>query len=148
MTLDAALIWLIVGGALCSLEFFFPTAFVAFMMGLAALGVAAIVLLLPAVGLSVVLQMTLWLVFSSIAVIFSRRLFTPKTATRVLSDASEAETLTAIPAGKAGRVLYEGNSWRAKCADEHTAISPEQTVYVVGQEGTTLIVMPRNLLQP
>lgn len=143
--MDVILIWLIGGAALCSLEFFFPTAFVAFTMGIGALCVAAIAYFFP-IGPN--LQIFLWLTFSTIAVISSRRFFTPKTATRTLSDAAEAETLTAIAPGKTGRVLYEGNSWRAKCADETIEIHPNETVYVVRQEGTTLIIMPRNLLTP
>jgi membrane protein implicated in regulation of membrane protease activity len=141
---DPMLIWLIIGGGLCSIEFFFPTAFVTFMMGLGALAVAAIIFLIP---ISPNLQIALWMLFSTTAVILSRRFFTPKTATRTLSDDTEAETLTAITPGKTGRVLYEGNSWRARCADETIEIDPHETVYVVRQEGTTLFVMPRHLLQ-
>lgn len=138
------LIWLAIAAGLCSLEFFFPTAFVAFMLGIGALGVAAVLAILP---ISSNLQILLWLIFSTVSVIGSRRFFTPKTTTRTLSDAAEAETLTAIAPGKPGRVLYEGNSWRAKCADETMAIAPEESVYVVRQEGTTLYVMPCHLLE-
>ncbi|AFY39726.1 protein of unknown function DUF107 [[Leptolyngbya] sp. PCC 7376] len=137
------LIWLVIGGGLCSLEFFFPTAFVEFMMGVSALGVAAVLLVFP---IPPNIQIALWLVLSTTAVIASRRFLTPRTSKRTLSDDSEAETLTAIAAGKTGRVLYEGNSWRARCADETVAIQPNETVYVVRQEGTTLYVMPRHLL--
>ena len=137
------LLWLLIGGGLCSLEFFFPTAFVEFMMGVSAMAVAAVLFFFP---ISSNLQIALWLIFSTIAVISSRRFFTPKTSKRVLSDDTEAETLTAIAAGKTGRVLYEGNSWRAKCADSTMAIAENETVYVVRQEGTTLFVMPRHLL--
>jgi len=56
-----------------------------------------------------------------------------------------AETLTEIPAGKEGRVLYEGNLW-ARCDDHNLAIAPNQKVYLVRREGTTLIVLPENLL--
>lgn len=137
-------IWLMIGGGLCSIELFFPTAFVTFMLGVSALGVAVLVFFFP---LSPNLQIALWMVFSTAAVILSRRFFTPKTATRTLSDDTEAETLTAIAPGKSGRVLYEGNSWRARCADETIEIQPNETVYVVRQEGTTLFVMPRHLLR-
>lgn len=141
---NSILIWLVIGGGLCSLEFFFPTAFAAFMMGVGALGVAAIASILP---IPPNLQIALWVVFSTVSVIASRRFFTPRTATRTLSDDPEGETLTAIAPGKSGRVLYEGNSWRAKCADETINIDANETVYVVQREGTTLIVMPRHLLQ-
>lgn len=113
------------------------------MMGVSALGVAAVLLVFP---IPPNIQIALWLVLSTTAVIASRRFLTPRTSKRTLSDDSEAETLTAIAAGKTGRVLYEGNSWRARCADETVAIQPNETVYVVRQEGTTLYVMPRHLL--
>ncbi|MBV5260518.1 NfeD family protein [Synechococcus moorigangaii CMS01] len=144
--LNPLLIWLLIGVLLCSLEFIFPTAFMEFMLGLGAIAVAALVYLLP--GLDPNLQIFLWLLFSTAAIIISRRFFTPKTTIRTLSDAPDAETLTAIAPGKPGRVLYEGNSWRARCADETVAIEAQQTVYVVRHEGTTLIVMPRHLLEP
>ena len=113
------------------------------MMGVGAIAVAAVCFFLP---LPPNLQIALWLVFSTTAVITSRKFFTPRSTKRVLSDDPEAETLTAIAAGKTGRVLYEGNSWRAKCADETLDIQPNEIVYVVRQEGTTLYVLPRHLL--
>lgn len=139
------LMWLIIGALLCSLEFIFPTAFMAFMLGLGAIAVAVVVYFIPSLGPN--LQIFLWLFFSILAIIGSRRFLTPKTTTRTLSDAVDAETLTAIAPGQWGRVLYEGNSWRARCADETVAIEAHETVYVVRREGTTLFVMPRHLLE-
>ncbi|ACB00563.1 MULTISPECIES: NfeD family protein [Cyanophyceae] len=144
--LNPLMIWLIIGAVLCSLEFIFPTAFMEFMLGLGAVAVAVIVYLVPSLDPNV--QIFLWLLFSTIAIVSSRRFFTPKTSIRTISDAADAETLTAIAPGEAGRVLYEGNSWRARCADETVTIDPHQTVYVLRREGTTLIVMPRHLLEP
>ena len=113
------LIWLIAGSLLCLMEFIFPSAFVAFIMGIAAILVAAVALVVPSSSL----QMLLWLLLSSSLVVFSRRFFTPKRRTNSLGDAQEGETLTAIAPGKTGRVLYEGNSWRAKCDLEYDAIA-------------------------
>ncbi|ANV84958.1 hypothetical protein AWQ21_11590 [Picosynechococcus sp. PCC 7003] len=144
--LNPLMIWLIIGAVLCSLEFIFPTAFMEFMLGLGAVAVAIVVYLIPSLNPNI--QIFLWLLFSTIAIVSSRRFFTPKTSIRTLSDAADAETLTAIAPGEAGRVLYEGNSWRARCADETVTIEPHQTVYVLRREGTTLIVMPRHLLEP
>ncbi|AMA10141.1 NfeD family protein [Picosynechococcus sp. PCC 73109] len=144
--LNPLMIWLIIGAVLCSLEFIFPTAFMEFMLGLGAVAVAVIVYLIPSLNPNI--QIFLWLLFSTIAIVSSRRFFTPKTSMRTISDAADAETLTAIAPGEAGRVLYEGNSWRARCADETVTIDPHQTVYVLRREGTTLIVMPRHLLEP
>jgi membrane protein implicated in regulation of membrane protease activity len=39
-------------------------------------------------------------------------------------------------------VLYEGNSWAARCESSTAPIPTGQKVYVVGRKGTTLIVMP------
>ena len=58
------------------------------------------------------------------------------------SDAIAGETLTAIEPGQTGRVLYEGNSWRAECEDQEITIAASQKVYVVGRKGNTLIVYP------
>ncbi|MFB8798598.1 MAG: NfeD family protein [Microcoleus sp.] len=87
------------------------------------------------------LQIFLWLVFSTFFVLATRRLI-PKGKARAIEDAKEAKTLTEIPPGEAGRVIYEGNSWRARCEDCDAAIPANQNVIVVGRKGTTLIVVP------
>lgn len=131
------LLWLLAGALLCLTELFLPTAFVAFMMGLSAFAVAAVSLALPYVNL----QIFLWMVFSTFFVLATRRLI-PKGKARAIEDAKEAKTLTEIPPGEAGRVIYEGNSWRARCEDCDAAIPANQNVIVVGRKGTTLIVVP------
>lgn len=140
--LDPTLVWIIIGGILCSMELVFPTAFVSFMMGIAALLVAVVSLFLPQYTLLV----GLWLLFSTALIIFSRRLFTPKRKISITGDDSEATAIGGIPAGSTGRVLYEGNSWRAKCADETRDIAPSEPVYVVSKQGNTLIVLPSRML--
>ncbi|MBH8562333.1 NfeD family protein [Nostoc sp. CENA67] len=139
---SSTLIWLLAGGVLCFMELFLPSAFVAFIMGISAFVVA----LLSLVGLSIWLQVTVWLLLSTVLFVLSRRFLQPRRRQLKIQDAVIAETLTEIPAGQAGRVLYEGNSWRAKCDDDKLTIAPDQRVYVVRREGTTLIVMPENLL--
>ncbi|MCC5640529.1 NfeD family protein [Nostoc sp. CHAB 5844] len=139
---SSTLIWLLAGSVLCLSELFLPSAFVAFMMGVSAFLVA----LLSQFGLSLWLQVAIWLLFSTILVLLSRRYLQPRRRKSKIQDAIIAETLTEIPAGKTGRVLYEGNSWRAKCDDEKLDVAPHQRVYVVRREGTTLIVMPENIL--
>ncbi len=140
--LNPTLFWIVAGGILCLMEFVFPTAFVTFMMGVAALLVALVSLFLP----HYTLLMALWLIFATILTILSRRFFTPKRKLSITGDAQEGETLTAIHAGGTGRVLYEGNSWRARCADETIEIAAHELVYVVSKEGNTLIVLPRKML--
>ena len=141
--LSPTLLWLIAGSILCLMEFVFPTAFVEFMMGISALLVAAASLIVP----QFTLQVVLWLVLSTILVLLSRRFLTPKHRVSSIGDDREGETLTEISPGQTGRVLYEGNSWRAKCEDEHQAIALHEKVYVVRREGNTLIVLPHNILR-
>ncbi|WP_228056392.1 NfeD family protein [Microcoleus sp. LEGE 07076] len=135
------LFWLLAGTLLCLTELFLPTAFVAFMMGLSAFAVAGCSLVLPYVSL----QIFLWMVFSTVFVLVSWRLI-PKGKVRAIADSQEAKTLTEIPPGETGRVIYEGNSWQARCEDTSATIPPNQNVIVVGQKGTTLIVLPEKLL--
>jgi len=137
------LIWLLAGAVLCLMELFLPSAFIAFLMGISAFVVA----LLSQVGLgSLWLQVLVWLLLSAVLVVLSRRFLQPRRRKSKIQDAVIAETLTEIPAGKIGRVLYEGNSWQARCDDDKLDIAPHQRVYVVRRESTTLIVIPENLL--
>ncbi len=142
MLITYTLGWLIAGAVLCLLELLLPTAFVAFMMGISALIVAIASLLIPSLSW----QIILWLGLSTGFTLLSRR-FVPKAKqSRKFQDAVIAETLTAIAPGKEGRVIYEGNSWRARCEDRDDAIAPNEKVYVVRREGTLLIVIPENVL--
>ncbi|TAF06661.1 MAG: NfeD family protein [Nostocales cyanobacterium] len=137
------LIWLLAGIVLCLMELLLPTAFVQFIMGISALVVA----LLSYLGLeSIWLQVVIWLSLSTLLVVVSRRFLQPPARKSKITDAVIGETLTEILPGQAGRVLYEGNSWRARCDDDKISIGTGQTVYVVSREGTTLIVMPENVL--
>ena len=95
---------------------------------------------------SVTLQAVLWLLFSTLLIFLARRLFTPRRKRSPLDEATEGETLSEISPGQAGRVLYEGNSWRARCEDEEQAIAAHQKVYILRREGNTLIVVPQNIL--
>ncbi|BAY83498.1 hypothetical protein NIES267_29870 [Calothrix parasitica NIES-267] len=137
------IIWLIVGACFCLSELFIPTAFVAFMMGLSAFIVA---LLSFTLGIPLWLQALCWLLLSGSLIVLTRKYISPPRRKSKIRDAVLGETITEIPAGRTGRVLYEGNSWRARCDDEHAFIAPYQRVYVVRREGTTLIVMPENIL--
>lgn len=138
MPLTPTMVWLLAGIALCLVEFVVPTAFIAFVMGLSALVVAAFSKVLP-----LNLQILLWMTLSLLAVLASRRLISRRAALKL--DATEAETLTEILPGQPGRVLYEGNSWIARCETFDGTIAPHQKVYVVGRKGTTLIIVPEGL---
>jgi membrane protein implicated in regulation of membrane protease activity len=140
--LSPALFWLVTGAVLCLVEVPVPTAFTAFTMGLSAIAVSLICWIFP---IQFGLQVFLWMGLSTGGVFLTRRLL-PKRKVYTLEDSKEAETLTEILPGEAGRVLYEGNSWRARCEDDKLAIPPNQKVCVVRREGTTLIVVPEHLL--
>ncbi|MBF2075377.1 MAG: NfeD family protein [Synechococcales cyanobacterium C42_A2020_086] len=139
--MSAPLLWLIAGVLLCVMEFVLPTAFVELTMGLSAILVAFIAFVVPSFGV----QVAIWFGLSLALTLLLRR-FLPKRSSSKLIDAHEAQTLTAIPAGQTGRVLYEGNSWQARCEDESLTIAPNQIVYVVGRRGTTLLVLPKSLI--
>jgi len=140
---SSSLIWLLGGSVLCLTELFLPSAFVCFMMGTSALMVG----LLSYLGMSNLwIQVAAWLLLSTILIILSRRFLQPRRRKSLIQDAVIGETLTEILPGQVGRVLYEGNSWRAKCDDDKISLPSQQTVYVVRREGTTLIVMPDNFL--
>ncbi len=142
LAISPSLIWLILGLMFCGFELMLPNAFVSMMMGISALLMVGLAFLLPHLGL----QVLVWMGLSGALVFKGRQFFMLKQKMDLLPDAHEAETLTEIPQGKTGRVLFEGNSWQARCADDTVAIASNQKVYVVSQQGTTLIVMPEDLL--
>ncbi len=142
LTMSPSVIWLILGLIFCGFELMLPNAFVSMMMGVSALIVAGVALVLPHLGL----QVLLWMGLSGVLVFRGRQFFMSRQKFDLLADASEGETLTEIPPGKVGRVLFEGSSWQARCADDRVAIAPHQKVYVISREGTTLIVMPEHLM--
>jgi membrane protein implicated in regulation of membrane protease activity len=127
-------IWLLLGLGLIAIEFLIPTAFIALVMGVAALLVAIVAHWLP-LGL----QVFLWMGLSGLGIALSRGLAANR---RSNWDARVGETLTEILPGKVGRVTYEGNSWLARCDDADVTIAPHQPVHIVGRRGTTLLVMP------
>ena len=142
MTMSFPLFWLIVGAVLCLMELFLPTAFVEATLGVSALIVSAIALVVPQFSI----QVGIWMVLSVLTTWGLKR-FVPKGTPYVLAESTEARTLTAIPAGKTGRVLYEGNSWQARCEDVEAIIAADEPVIVVGRRGNTLLIMPERSIQ-
>lgn len=140
--MNYALFWLILGTVLCLMELFIPTAFVESTLGVSALIVAMVSLVMPLFNV----QAALWMVLSLVFILFLKR-FVPQRTPPILLDATEARTLTAIAPGEAGRVLYEGNSWQARCDDEAITIGANQEVVVVRRKGNTLYVMPENVIK-
>lgn len=134
-------IWLVLGAGLCLAELILPTAFVAFMMGISALIVALLSPLIP----QFTVQALLWLALS-VGLVFLTKQLMPRRTARSLQDPVEAQTLTEILPGQAGRVLYEGTSWRGRCDDPDVTIPPQVKVYIIRREGTTLVVMPASMV--
>ncbi|WP_286186502.1 NfeD family protein [Geitlerinema sp. P-1104] len=132
------LLWLGLGVLFCLMELFLPTAFVELSMGLAAFVVALLSLVIPQPSIQIFLWMVLALVF-----LFALKQFVPKKSSYVLADATEAQTLTAIEPGRVGRVLFEGNSWQARCEGDFL-IPAHSKALVVGRQGNTLLVLPED----
>ncbi len=142
MAMPPSLLWLVLGASLCLWELVVPTAFVAVFLGLGALVMSVLALVLPPwMGL----QVALWLACTAAIAGLGQR-FLPRRSAIDFTH-TEAQALTAISPGQTGRVLYEGSSWRAKCGDAVSLITPEQQLHVIGREGTTLIVVPMYALE-
>lgn len=133
--MESQTLWLLLGISLCLVEAVIPTAFVALVLGLSALMVAIVAQWFP-----LNLQVLLWIGLSLLGVWISRGFVRPHRDAKW--DAKEGETLTEILPGQVGRVLYEGNSWAARCEDPEVTIPAHQSVLVVGRKGTTLLVLP------
>lgn len=132
----ATIAWLVLGLLLCLSEILTPKVLVELPMGVSALVMALLSQLIPQVNL----QIFLWLLFSLGFVVLLRH-FAPRRQAYTIQDAPEAQTLTAIAPGQVGRVIYEGNSWQARC-ETGVQLGINQQVYVVGRQGNTLLVVP------
>ena len=137
-----ALIWVIIGVVLCLMELMLPTAFVESALGVSAFLVALLTLVIPQVNY----QIALWVLFS-LLILWALKRFIPNRTAPALREATEARTTTAIAPGQVGRVIYEGNSWQARCSDDQVSIEPNQEVFVVERKGNTLVVMPLSSFQ-
>jgi membrane protein implicated in regulation of membrane protease activity len=100
------MIWLILGMSLCLVEFIFPTALIAVFLGLGAISIALLILVLL---IATALQIFLWVLLSGGLAWTSHRFF-PSKRSAIDFNQTEAQALTAIAPGQAGRVLYEGAS--------------------------------------
>ncbi len=131
-------VWAIVGAMLCLFELLVPTAFTAVCMGVSALLVALVAAAIPSwIGA----QIVIWMVCSCGLIVLGYHINKKRTS-RKIQESTEAEALTAMMPNQPGRVLYEGTSWRAKCAEGVESIAAHEQLQVVSREGTTLIVMP------
>ncbi|WP_218082251.1 NfeD family protein [Anthocerotibacter panamensis] len=142
MNLSPALIWLLLGVALWVLEALTP-AQVAGAAGTAALMVALLSPVLP--GWPV--QFFVFAVFSGVLVWAARRFLSAKGYRDPLEQEERGRAVTAIVPGQAGRVSMGGTTWNARCELPGVTVSPGEEVFIVRREGTTLVVMPMNILK-
>ena len=142
MAISPAYLWAFLGIIFCLMEVLIPSAFTESALGLAAFGVAIAALVIPQLWI----QALLWFLLSTLMILSFRRLSRGRRNRSWRMDAVVAKTLTSIPAGDVGRVIYEGGSWQARSFDPELEISANQPVSVVRQEGNTLIVMPESAL--
>ncbi|MEL6138183.1 MAG: NfeD family protein [Cyanobacteria bacterium J06626_23] len=133
--------WIIVGVTLCLMELMIPTAFIESALGVSAFLTALLSLLITDFSYQVALWMGL-----SLLTFWALKRFIPSKTAPTLQESTSARTLTSIPPGQPGRVMYEGSSWQARCSDEGIAIAPDQAVFVVGRQGNTLIILPESTL--
>jgi len=129
--------WAIAGLVLWVLEALTPADLVLFVLGACALAVAVLAPIVPFFAV----QLILWFVLSGAALVALRlvgkRLYADS---HEIEGDTEGETLTEIPPGHPGRVLYEGNSWRALCTDKAAGIPAGHKVRIAGRKGNTLMV--------
>ncbi len=137
----STLFWIVIGVVLCVMELVIPTAFLESALGVSAFVTGLLSLWITDFGF----QIAVWMGLSLVAFWLFKRLV-PKHTAPTLRDSTSARTLTSIPQGQPGRVMYEGSSWQARCSDEGLAIAPDQSVLVVGRQGNTLIVLPESTL--
>lgn len=135
--MNAALVWVSIGVVLCLMELLLPTAFIESALGVSALVVALLVIVVPSVNY----QILLWMILSILTFWVLKR-FVPNRTAPTLRESTEARTTTPILPGQVGRVIYEGNSWQARCNDQEVSIDPDQEVFVIERKGNTLIVVP------
>ncbi|MGB3786554.1 MAG: NfeD family protein [Phormidesmis sp.] len=140
--MNPAVIWIAIGVVFCLMEVLIPTAFLESAFGISAFGVALLSLVVR--GLNY--QIVLWMLLSAL-IFWGLKRFVPNPTAPALRQATEARTTTAIQPGKTGRVIYEGNSWQARCEDRQASIGPDQEVFVLERKGNTLIVIPLSVFQ-
>lgn len=138
------LIWAVAGLALILAEFIVPE-FVIFFFGLGALLNSLLVALIPALSGSILLQIGIWLGFSTASLFAFRRYFSRwfKGRKYVEDDQSElvgskAEVLEDISPDSPGRIRFGGTSWTAVSLD--AAFKKGETVSIIKREGTRYLV--------
>jgi membrane protein implicated in regulation of membrane protease activity len=138
------LIWAIAGLALILAEFVVPE-FVIFFFGLGALLNSLVLALVPGLGDNILIQIVIWLGFSTLSLFGFRRYLSRWFKGRKFEQDDKAEfigkraqVLEDITPEKPGRIRFGGTSWVAFTYDEK--FSTGETVEIIRREGTRFLV--------
>jgi len=140
-----SIFWAILGLILIIAEFFIPGLVVIF-FGIGALLTALITALIPGLSSLLIPQVLMLMGFSTLALVsmrrFFRKIFTGRQLGKHAHDyddsAERAKVLEEISPDKAGRIEYQGTSWRALSFEG--SYKPGQTVWILKKEGMTYYV--------
>jgi membrane protein implicated in regulation of membrane protease activity len=111
------------------------------------LGLAAFITAIAALSVTALpWQLLIWIGLTLAIVILLQGLM-PRES-EALRLPTEAHVHEAIPVGGCGHVWYSGALWKAQCQFSDVAIAIGQTVFVVGRQDNTLIVLPTMLTHP
>ena len=134
------LIWLVVAVALLALELAQPSFDGLMFAALAALVVSVLTALGP---LPTLIQVALFVLITVVGTLWLTRWSTSRNPEPSTQHQQEelADVLSAIPAGREGRVRWHGQSWAASSLDLDRDLEPGERVLVVGRDGTQLQVM-------
>ncbi|MEO0409106.1 MAG: NfeD family protein [Cyanobacteria bacterium P01_A01_bin.135] len=111
---------------------------------IAALGLAAVITSIVALTVfSLVLQVIIWAILATVLAIELKDL-APAPVKKDVRPPPHGKVLRPIYPGQTGEVAYQGTTWKARCQVPDAVLEMEQPVQIVGREGNTLWVMPRD----
>ncbi|MBA7583022.1 hypothetical protein ES708_24960 [subsurface metagenome] len=145
-----AIIWMIIGFIFIAAEFFIP-GFVLLFFGSGAILTAILIVFIPLINNSIILQTIIWLGASIFSLCFLRKHFAKIFKGRLQEHEQEemedsgkgATVIKAITPEKPGRIRFQGTSWRASSYTE--SFKPGDTVDILKKEGLTFIVSKKIL---
>ncbi|OGP59493.1 MAG: hypothetical protein A2V67_04945 [Deltaproteobacteria bacterium RBG_13_61_14] len=140
-------LWLLAGVLLIGLELLTP-GFVVIFFGIGALLTGLLSLLIPGFSASLLLQFLVWGASSLLSLFAFRRLFKRTFRGKVIEDdghdefvGQTAEVIEPISQKKAGRVSFQGTTWKAITYDSDVAAG--DSVEIMKKDNLTLIVSKR-----
>jgi inner membrane protein len=143
MFLSPPFLWSLLGLLLIASEMFIP-GFVIFFFGTGAILTGLLSVLIPGVSSSFTFQGIIWILSTVTSFIFFRKKFAKIFRGTILnkeidSDVGRsAEVIEAITPEKAGRVRYQGTSWKAISYTE--SFAPGALVDIVKEDNLTFVV--------